>query len=93
MAAAPLLVPLVLLLAGARSWQQRHIRRARRDLPTRLQRLLGPDPDFAPPEDAPDDLLTYAALHRRAGRVVRLCWMLAGVYLVALLALDLKGHL
>ena len=37
MAAAPLLVPLVLLLVGARSWQQRHIRRARRDLKNLVQ--------------------------------------------------------
>ncbi|MDA7425046.1 hypothetical protein [Thalassococcus lentus] len=69
------------LYLGGQSWQRRRVKRAARDLPTRMQRLLGPEPEFAPPEDVPEALQDYANLHRRAGRIKLCVWGLAFVWL------------
>ena len=72
----------VFLVMGASNWRRRRLRRATRDLPTRLYRLLGPEPDFDPPETLPEGLDDYAALHRRSLRVQHVVWGLACLWLV-----------
>ncbi|WP_439522571.1 hypothetical protein [Marivita sp.] len=80
-----------LLWLGAQNWRRRKLKRAVRDLPTRMQRLLGPEPAFEPPTDPPDELSGFASLHdrtRRAEWVVRGAAILWLAYIVFLL---LKG--
>lgn len=81
-----------LLVMGSAQWRRSRIRRAVRDLPTRAQRLLGPDPLFVPPADAvPDELQDYAALHRRLRLVQLAVWGLAFLWLGYVLYSVLKG--
>lgn len=76
-----LLMVAAFLVMGAKTWRQRKIRRAVRDLPTMLQRQLGEAPDYMPPEDPPEGLEPFAALHRRTGRVEKVFWGLAILWL------------
>jgi hypothetical protein len=77
------------LIMGASNWRQRRIRRAVRDLPTRLRRQLGEGPEFLPPDEVPEELGDYVALHRRADFVVRVVWVISGLWLVYVLYLEM----
>ena len=80
------------LIMGSANWRKRRIRRAVRDLPTRAQRQLGPDPYFDPPEHPDSEALqSYANLHRRSLRIVHVCWALAFVWLAYVLYLLAGG--
>ena len=79
----------VMLWLGAQNWRRRRVKRAARDLPTRLQRLLGPEPEFAPPSEAPEGLAPYVALHARAARVERALRGLALLWLAYVLYLAM----
>ena len=68
-----------LLWIGAKSWRRKKIKRAARDLPTRTLRLLGPEPEFEPPEDAPEELAGFVALHSRTRRME---WVVRGLALL-----------
>lgn len=87
-----LIVVFAMLVVGASLWRRRRIRRAVRDLPTLAQRLLGPDPEFAPPppEERPASLNAYAAMHKRSQWIVWVCWAIAVAYATLILALMLK---
>ncbi|MDO6730666.1 hypothetical protein Q4577_11600 [Marinovum sp. 2_MG-2023] len=82
-----------MLVIGSSHWRRRRIRRAMRGLPTRMQRLLGPDPLFLPPPDdrLPDELRAYAALHRRSAWVQYVLWGLAFVWIGYIIYSVLKG--
>lgn len=82
-----------MLIVFSTIWRRNRLRRAVRNLPTRMQRLLGPEPDFLPPPDdtLPDDLRAYAALHKRTRRVIHLCWAAAALFAALILFLALKG--
>ncbi|MFW2541076.1 hypothetical protein ACN2XU_00445 [Primorskyibacter sp. 2E107] len=81
----------LMLWMGALHWRRKRIRKAMRDLPTRLQRLLGPEPDFAPPPDKlPEGLNSYASLHRRTGRIQRGLWGVALLWLAYILFLFVR---
>lgn len=80
-----------LLWLGAQNWRRRKIKRAMRDLPTRMQRLLGPEPLYQPPADAPDGLAGFRALHDRTRRVEIAVRILAGLWLAYVLFLVLRG--
>ena len=69
----------VLLWLGAQNWRRRRLKRAARDLPTRMQRLLGDEPQFTPPAEPPDGLGDYVALHARTRKVE---WAVRGVALL-----------
>lgn len=85
-----LLAPAIVLWLGAQSWRRRRLKRAARDLPTRQRRLLGPEPEFLPPEDAPasPELSGFARLHRRTARVqygigaLACLWLLFALWLM-----------
>ena len=79
------------LFLGAKSWRRKKIKRAARDLPTRLRRQLGDEPEFAPPEPAPEGLEAYVALHRRSARVMYFVWGLAVLWLAYVAFLLLRG--
>lgn len=72
----------VVLIMGASNWRRRRLKRAARDLPTRLFRLLGPEPDYDPPEALPEGLEDFAALHKRSLRVQHWVWGLALIWLL-----------
>lgn len=74
-----LLAVSALLWIGAQSWRRKKIKRAARDLPTRMMRLLGPEPEFEAPEDAPGDLADFIALQSRTRRIE---WILRGLALL-----------
>lgn len=82
-----------LLVMGSAQWRRGRIRRAMRDLPTRMQRLLGPDPLYLPPQDTPlpEGLHAYAALHRRTRVVQLVVWGLAFLWLGFVVYSVLKG--
>jgi len=82
-----------LLVMGSAQWRRGRIRRAVRDLPTRMQRLLGPEPLFTPPSEGelPEGLRRYAALHHRTRWVQRAIWALAFLWLGYTLYSVLKG--
>jgi hypothetical protein len=86
---------LVMLIVFSTLWRRNRLRRAVRDLPTPMQRLLGPEPQFLPPPDdsLPDGLRAYAALHKRTRRMIHLCWTAAALYAALILFLVLKGNL
>ncbi|CUH78503.1 hypothetical protein [Tropicibacter naphthalenivorans] len=76
--------PIVLLLGvffalflGGRGWRRRKLKRAVRDLPTRLQRMIGEEPGFEPPAEVPEGLQGYVALYGRSARVMYGIWALA----------------
>ena len=79
------------LWLGAQSWRRKKLKRAARDLPTRMQRLLGPEPAFEPPADLPDGLTGFKALHERTRRVEWAVRGLALIWLAYVLSLLLKG--
>ncbi|MCC1491093.1 hypothetical protein [Cognatishimia sp. F0-27] len=79
------------LWLGAQSWKRRKLRRAVRDLPTRMQRMLGPEPDYAPPADGtPEEMQDYARLYRHVGRVQRVLWGAAVLWLVYVIFLVIR---
>lgn len=69
------------LFLGAKSWRHRKLRRAARDLPTRMRRLLGDAPEFVPPENPPQELESYAILHRRTTVTMHIVWAVAFCWL------------
>ena len=77
-----LMMVAIFLVMGAANWRRRRLRRATRDLPTRLFRQLGPEPEFLPPEEVPEGLQSYAALHKRSLRIQHGVWLLALIWLV-----------
>lgn len=83
-----LLVIPALLWIGAQSWRRKKVRRAARDLPTRMHRLLGPEPDFAVPEDPPEEMEGFVAEQARARRIewgvrgIALLWLAYVLYLL-----------
>ncbi|MDK3074237.1 hypothetical protein QO034_14050 [Sedimentitalea sp. JM2-8] len=83
----------VMLIVFSTIWRRNRLRRAVRNLPTRMQRLLGPEPQFQPPPDdaLPDGLRAYAALHRRTRWVIYLCRAAAAFFAALILFLALKG--
>ena len=81
----------IMLWLGAQNWRRRKVKRAARDLPTRMQRLLGPEPMFEPPSDTPEGLGDYAALHTRTARIEWAVRGLALLWLAYVLFLVLKG--
>ncbi len=87
-----LMMVAVVLVMGASQWRRKRIKRAARDLPTRLRRLLGPEPEYAPPDEAPEDdggaLAGFAALHRRTERVMHAIWVVALLWVVWVLAMS-----
>ena len=76
-----LLAVFIFLVIGSSGWRRSRIRKARRDLPTAMQRQLGPDPMFDPPDDPPEGLQDYAAMHRRTARVQYAAWALGFAWL------------
>lgn len=82
-----------MLVMGSAQWRRSRLRRAIRDLPTRAQRQLGPEPLYQPPAAAelPEELRRYAALHRRTRRVQLVVWGLAFLWLGYTLYSVLKG--
>lgn len=80
----------IFLVMGASNWRRRRLKRAARDLPTRLFRLLGPEPELDPPDTPSEGLEEYAALHKRSLRIQHGVWGLALLWLayVAYLALG-----
>ena len=90
--------PLVLLFGlsalmwlGAQNWRRRRLKRAARDLPTLMQRMLGPEPAFKPPADPPEALQRFAHLHSRTRQVE---WVIRGgalLWLAYVVFLLLKG--
>ncbi|MCT8159236.1 hypothetical protein [Pseudoruegeria sp. SHC-113] len=80
---------------GAQTWRRRKLKRAVRDLPTLLQRQLGPEPDYLPPEHIAQtpELAAYARLHQRTARVQRALWGLAGLWLLFVIFLVLREHI
>ncbi|MBV2358996.1 hypothetical protein KUH32_04345 [Thalassococcus sp. CAU 1522] len=89
-AAAALFFMLIVL---STAWRRGRIRRAVRDLPTPMQRLLGPEPLFMPPPDGrlPDALRDYAALHRRTRWVQLVLWTVAFCWIAYVVYHALKG--
>lgn len=81
----------VLLWLGAQNWRRRKLRRAVRDLPTRTQRLLGPEPNYEPPTDRPDAMIGYVTLFERTRRIEWGVRGLALIWLAYILFLSLKG--
>lgn len=83
----------IMLVIGASHWRRSKLRRAVRDLPTMTQRQLGPEPNFLPPnaDELPDDLRSYAALHKRSRRIMHIVWSLGAAWLVFVLFLLLRG--
>ncbi|WP_417603850.1 hypothetical protein [Primorskyibacter flagellatus] len=81
-----------MLVVLSTMWRRRRLRRAVRDLPTRMQRLLGPEPLFSPPpdDDLPDGLRSYAALHKRTRLINYACWAIAALYAALIVFLLLK---
>lgn len=72
----------IMIWLGAQHWRRNRLKRAVRDLPTRLQRQLGPEPNFPPPtDDVPDELAEYAAYHRKTARIQRGAWLMALAWL------------
>ena len=86
-----LLAVSALLWLGAQNWRRRKLKRASRDLPTRMQRLLGPEPAFEPPAELPEGLAGFASLHGRTRRVEWIVRSLALVWLAYVLSMLLKG--
>ncbi|MGR3494170.1 hypothetical protein [Citreimonas sp.] len=82
--ASSLLAVSAFLMVGGSHWRRTRIRKARRDLPTRMQRLLGPDPTFEPPADPPEGLRDYARLYRRTALIETVLWGLALAWMVFL---------
>ena len=78
------------LFIGGKSWRRRKLKRAVRDLPTRMQRALGDEPNYDPPEDLPDGLESYAALHRRSELVMYGVWAVAFLWLAYALVLVVR---
>ncbi len=79
------------LFLGAKSWRRKKIKRAARDLPTRLRRQLGDEPDYLPPQPVPEGMESYVALHRRSARVMYFVWGLAFLWLAYVAFLLLRG--
>lgn len=80
-----------LMWLGAQNWRRRKLKRAVRDLPTLMQRMLGPEPAFDPPSDPPDALQRFAVLHDRTRRIE---WVIRGVavlWLAYVVFLLLRG--
>lgn len=96
MGGSPTFVLLMLagaLIMGASNWRRRRIRKAVRDLPTPMLRLLGDDPLFEPPQgDIPDGLRAYTSLHRRLAYIEKFIWALAAIWLSYVLVLVLRGN-
>ncbi|SLN30326.1 hypothetical protein PSA7680_01447 [Pseudoruegeria aquimaris] len=91
--------PYILLLGlaaalwlGAQSWRRRKLRRAMQALPTRLQRQLGPEPEYAPPATAPHspELEAFARLHRRTAQIQTGLRGLAAIWLLFVIFLVLR---
>lgn len=78
------------LFLGAKGWRQRKLKRATRNLPTRLRRVLGEAPDFDPPETIPEGLEDFADLHRRTAVTMRLVWVVAFCWLAFAIFLVLR---
>jgi hypothetical protein len=89
----PLMMLAVVLVMGASQWRRRRLTRAARDLPTRLRRMLGAEPDYDLPEDLPEGLQTFAKLQRRTLRVQNTVWGLAILWLgwVVLTGMGILG--
>ena len=80
-----------LMWLGAQNWRRRRLKRAARDLPTLMQRMLGPEPAFEPPADPPEALQRFAHLHSRTRQVE---WVIRGgalLWLAYVVFLLLKG--
>ena len=80
-----------LMWLGAQNWRRRRLKRAARDLPTLMQRMLGPEPAFEPPANPPEGLQRFAHLHSRTRHVE---WVIRGaalLWLAYVVFLLLKG--
>jgi hypothetical protein len=80
-----------LLWLGAQNWRRRKVKRAVSSLPTRMQRLLGPEPAFDPPADPPEDLAGFLAVRNRTRQIKWVIRGLALLWLAYTLSLLLKG--
>lgn len=89
-----LFAPSVALWIGAQSWRRKRLKRAAGDLPTRMRRQLGPEPDFVPPEgaDVAPELADFARLHRKTGRVANVVVFLGAAWLLFAAYLALHGQ-
>lgn len=83
-----------MLVVLSTMWRRRRLRRAVRDLPTPMLRLLGPEPYYIPPPDdrLPEGLRAYAATFKRTRWVIYLCWTVAALYAALIVFLVLKGQ-
>lgn len=90
-----LFAPSVAIWLGAQSWRRKQLKRAARDLPTRVRRLLGPEPEFLPPETAEtsSEMAEYVRLHRRTRRIMNLFGLLACLWLLFAAWLVFKGSM
>ena len=88
-----LLAVTFMLVIGASHWRRSKLRRAVRDLPTMMQRQLGPEPEFQPPapDSLPVALHAYASMHRRTRRIMHIVWSAGGAWLIFVLFLLLRG--
>ncbi|SPF79596.1 hypothetical protein [Pseudoprimorskyibacter insulae] len=82
----------IALWLGAKTWRQNKLKRAVRDLPTAMRRLLGPEPDFTPPpsDRLPDGLADFARLYRRTELIRRSIRWIAGLWLLYSIFLVLR---
>jgi threonine/homoserine/homoserine lactone efflux protein len=82
----------VALWLGAKSWRHKRLKRAVRDLPTAMRRLLGPEPDFTPPpaDRLPEGLAEFARLYRRTNLIRRGIRWIAGLWLIYAVLLVLR---
>ncbi|MBV6636220.1 MAG: hypothetical protein KI788_09975 [Mameliella sp.] len=84
-----LMMVAVFLVMGVSNWRRRRLKRAARDLPTRLFRQLGPEPEFDLPDSPPEGLEDFAALQKRSLRVQHWVWGLALLWLVYVIYLAM----
>ena len=89
----------VFLIMAASAWRRTRIRKAVRNLPTGVQRMLGEAPEYDPPEEALRDgaaqeseaLRSYAALHRRVTWIMKAVWGLGLLWMGYVVFLIVGG--
>ncbi len=82
----------IALTLGPRTWRRNRLRRAVRELPTTSRRLIGPEPNYLPPEteNATPELASYQQIYRRTGYIQKGLWGLAGLWLAFVIFLALR---
>ncbi len=83
----------VVLLMGASNWRQKKIKRAVRDLPTKLRRQLGAAPGYSLPQPVPADFDEFVALNRRVDRVFSVIKWIAVIWLAFVVYLEFGASL